>query len=299
MPIIGTCCCGGTPVSCCPPTCQVPVNVPREWLLTVAGVANAACTSCIQYNGDFVLRWGGICSWADFRSAPPACAFSQPFSPNCFWNFTWDLHRDTQSDNYLLEPNTFNLGAFGQNTRYMRAFADWNCNADNVMVLDRASGECNGYPATLTVRPGAVLTPRCQCDPPFDALAVRWQFTLNGLTGCCAEEMNTTVILQPDPAADFARCAWEAKILTDCPPPPPGDDRNVYFLLRYGFIPGWLVLFITMAGNNAMAYYRMPFASFNPVGLNIMTRDIPTTTCAFGSLDICGGFPNQIELVPA
>ena len=292
MPIIGTCCCqSGTP--CC--NCVAAANLARDWQFTIAGLTNAACGFCSQYNGTFTLKWVRNCTWVDWRMANPACGAFDEFGVPCAPHNTWKLDRvGGDLGDYRLIKNFSPFGVY----QYFRAAVDWNCNGPNVMTFSGTPGtDCGNYPPQVTLTRPAPVIPVCECSPPYDAIAARWRVTFAGVMGllCDCTPINAEHLLERNAAGCEGFCCWGKTILQ------PGcviGNTELRLRVTDGLRADSIVylLIAGRAGLDTRTNYWMPQASFNPVGANILSRF--TACAAFQDEALCQDWPATVTILP-
>jgi len=139
-------------------TCGHCTVLPYQWQVTIAGLSSPgtphACTNCEGLNHSWTLTWqpnpkynsninnlgDPDCLW-DTGDAPGACDNTTypPGLPSM-----WLIH-SLQSDWVLKVVNSAQYGPVLD--------ASWNCLGKNVIGLNGGTGECLGWPASVTVYP--------------------------------------------------------------------------------------------------------------------------------------------------
>ena len=140
MPVVGQCCCGGTPLVCCGCASQ-----PLQWTLTVVGVVNDECTECNILNGVFTLTYIGGCQW---RSEEVASFCDDP-EPQPKWTL---LGCNSSFGDVWALISASPIPNGGDIAAYIRDRVTWNCLGQNVMDLDTPMIRCS-MPPTATLVP--------------------------------------------------------------------------------------------------------------------------------------------------
>lgn len=317
MPLVGSCCCGGTPGVCC--TCTPAVNLRRVWNLTVPAIQNGICGFCSEYTGDFVLRWNTDCVWHDYRAGQPRCdqpclnQFLDESDSLCCENVTWTLFRRLflGNDEFILRTGKNPSLSEGAPTYGILA-ENWNCNAANVLTFrGDARNLCQAWPAQLTVTPSVETIPICGCWPPYDAIANEWRVEFNGFIGsevCCQTPMNRNYVLRKlDPSCGIGvgvNCTWCAPVFLSGDPPPP--CQSSYFSnIQLEFDGQLAVALLSLEGQGALTYLQgkwgLPLASFNPVGpnrLRLVGLDPHGRCGTVGGVQVCDTIPEFVDIFP-
>lgn len=266
----------------------------RSWTFSIGGITNGTCTQCSAFNGTFELRYSDHCGYADWQSTPTPCT-GNPFDPvGCRIHARWRLGSGSTELFYFLNCN---VGNGFSSAVYRSPVATWNCNGPNVFTLNTSSGECLNYPASVTLFPGPNIVPGtnlCECQPPHDAIAANWQFSLAGLQEAC-EEMNGTWVLH---ACDELfclgdRCYWIFRF--------PLDPPQYLAVLYHDSVTGRLTLRIgSDVGGHGHRIYWMPLTAFNPVGPNTLAQIVPdfSNVCGTPVNERCNPWPGAITIVP-
>lgn len=127
----------GDGLACC--ECEA---VPAAYTLVVAGVTNAACAVCNNYNGTFSLQWTGSgCNWVS--TSGEKCG-GLP-------GHLWSLNLDLAANEFTLAPaGSWPAGA----PSYVLPCNQWNCLGSNTLPLVATeTDQCTGWPSQLTVIP--------------------------------------------------------------------------------------------------------------------------------------------------
>lgn len=122
--------------------CAVFDPSPQYWRLDAAGIIDGACAGCGVFNGSHLLTHFAACRWN---------------TPSM--NFCGGLIRrwilDIEPVPGLVWLRLLGNGVPAQTVLYATTVAAWNPMGPNVLALDpgSVSGQCGGFPPTLTVVP--------------------------------------------------------------------------------------------------------------------------------------------------
>lgn len=309
-------CCG---VECC--GCHTTQTLRSIWNLSVAGITNGTCSGCSEWNGDFELKWGSACNWADQADSPSPCQ-ATPLPDDCYFHYRWLLNRQItgpSGDGYYLQQLTDLTGTVD---RYFRAIANWDCTGSNVMsFLSDPEGVCTNWPATVTVTPGTInVGQQCRCWPPYPAIAEEWVVEADGFDGdTCCEAVNGDHRITKSPvqippgiqrcygslSGEFTHCSWGrfGDLLGGCEI---HDPARLCISMQYDLYTGRVVLGLVLmieGGSSISRFgnYWMHAADFNPVGAN--TFDLvggfnSGTLCGSPITTLCTTAPATIQVVP-
>lgn len=129
--------------TCC--GCEVS---PNQWSFSIGGIIDppppGPCTACANFNGTWILtrRGNDTCQW--FSDDAGSCTPGSSWTLSCGGpsGTTWQLQ--TQSM----------LGGTPGAQSYTLSAASWNCLGANTLTrVDADTGNCQGFPATITLTP--------------------------------------------------------------------------------------------------------------------------------------------------
>jgi len=132
-------------------TCDVcPCDImPAQWILTMSGFTNGACSNCTALNGDITLTFveTGVCGWKSAVGAYGLCG------ENRFFTLSYDI----ANDRFILQD----FAAVGVGSPYIsfvsnslpRSGGDFDCFGSNTLTGSGWGGYCTTGPSFVSIRP--------------------------------------------------------------------------------------------------------------------------------------------------
>lgn len=130
-------------------------EVPRYWFLEVSGVTNDSCSDCDVFNSSFILDYFTLLGpFGQTDDITTTCATGSPFTVQ----FSRGTENYPTNDWYLYvlfrQPAAAIDDSYAVYKKYLGTDAHGiNCVGANELTLDAYTGDCQNWPATLTIRP--------------------------------------------------------------------------------------------------------------------------------------------------
>lgn len=273
----GDCDCTSCLANSCAVDCTQCAKIPTRWYFRITGLTPNPCAGCVDLNDiDIILVKNSICG---FVSTQPFDIF---FCSSIFLTM-----------NYNSGVSRWQI-LFLTSALYELPAASFNCLGPNIFTLTSVTGQCLGYPPTITIYPLEPLSGNCysftECPICETGAATSWSITLSGITdnscSLCDENYNGTFILSYITGTAGVGCYWglEQTVTDACSPTQP--FYKFYFRLEY------VGIFLT-AETSTGEFYRWGYTL--PAAINCFQTSY---TLPFFSATgtVCSNMPASVTL---
>lgn len=129
-------------------------EIPRYWFLEVSGVTNDSCSDCDVFNGSFILDYFNQNPFGETEDITTTCATGSPFTVQFFHGSENYPTNDWYLYVLFRQPAAAIDDSYAVYKKYLGTDAHGiNCVGANELTLDAYTGDCQNWPATLTIRP--------------------------------------------------------------------------------------------------------------------------------------------------